>query len=273
MVRTTVVLLLGLTLVATPRAAHADGGPYSIDFGVVCTPGDIFRACASVSAWNEFNPITQEYAIYVQIANMQGREGFEGLVPFAGLGMFALNNVRSSGCDEPLVTSNGTYGCADVAFFDRVADYGYGIHEPVVYVGGTEPRRYLAHDQEYYYRSEPGGRVSIGYMYDDDDGSVMYGCDAPTNARDGFRMCEGYGLFKFSYGPDLRVELTRQTEFYMHFSGPMYGIPSCVTKAGEEFGLGRTSENVCVRVPEPGALLLLATGGLGIAWLRRRRYS
>jgi hypothetical protein len=74
-------------LIVTASRAHAQ----LQNFWIQCTTGS-FRACASVQAWNESDPVTGQLYLFVSMTNVQGSQGFTDVVR-NGLGTWFLDDL------------------------------------------------------------------------------------------------------------------------------------------------------------------------------------
>lgn len=249
------------------------------NFGMQCTTSS-FRACASVSAWNEVDQVTGDYNLFVRVSNVQGTAGYESLRA-AGLGAWVFDNL---GLHYPAVDPYpGTldYRASDFSPYNGVAD-GSGIYECqpngvncVQIAGGG-----AAAGGAPWIWETPGSVELITSLYDNP--GLLWGCDVAQEPSIPFHQewavyyssCNGSVTYRMTLGFGAGLVLTPQTTVGLSFYTTDPGGNIAYAECGPN-GPSSVSNAACSTItPEPVTMVLLGSGLFamgGAGALRRKR--
>ena len=261
-------IVLTVALVASPAPVAALD---AIDFGIQCTRGP-FRACAAVDIWTAASTHGGT-SLFVQVANVQGRPGFEAL-PVYGLAAFSIDGLTYACTPSPLyMWGPGEPGpCFGDHVLTERAEWFRGSEHPLSLNGrsyGLSPDEITARVS-----LRNAEDIELGYDYESDSGAYMWGCDVPAGAYQqsphSFSTCESAARIRFDLGPVTHLTLSERTQLGLAFT--------LVSDESHSIGWSKCwsssdSGNRCVRVPEPTAVWLIVTGMFGLAASRRRGTS
>ena len=258
-------------------ATHVSGQLLHRNFGVQCTTSS-FRACASVSAWNEIDPVTGDYNLFVRVGNVQGTAGFESLGA-AGLGMWGFDNL---GLHYPAVDPYAGVlweRASNFSPYNGAAD-GSGIYECqpngvncVAIPGGGG----AAGGAPVIYETGSSVRL-MSYLYDNP--GLLWGCEVAQEPAIPFHQdwavyyssCNGSVTYRLTLGYGAGLVLTSQTTVGLNFWTTDAAGTTSIAACGPNGGTA--NHGPCTMItPEPITMVLLGSGlaAVGGAMRRKRR--